>query len=301
MNCIFINKLKAGNARSLLALFILFPYFMFSQQQKRLISNYILTKQSKDFKNADLRDFEIDNIDSSESLKGEIIKIQQRFKGCPVYNAVGTAVIKGDKIVYFSDSFVKNYNVSTSETATLNKEKALENIAIHLGKEEIKSFKILENSPSESSHKNFTKQKLTFVEVNDNLRLAYEFSFQEPHSTNYWNVLVDANSGEIISKDNLNLSCNFHSDAYSGESTNSNNIGSENLKQNTFLKLADNASYNVFPLPIEAPTFGNRSIISNPWILASSPEGWHSTGATSYTTTRGNNVFAYEDTANTNQ
>ncbi|WP_185157120.1 M36 family metallopeptidase [Chryseobacterium schmidteae] len=36
-------------------------------------------------------------------------------------------------------------------------------------------------------------------------------------------------------------------------------------------------------------------------MLASSPEGWHSTGATSYTTTRGNNVFAYEDTANTNQ
>ncbi|MCD0456531.1 T9SS-dependent M36 family metallopeptidase [Chryseobacterium sp. LC2016-27] len=301
MNCIFINKLKAGNARSLLALFILFPYFMFSQQQKRLISNYILTKQSKDFKNADLRDFEIDNIDTSESLKGEIIKIQQRFKGYPVYNAVGTAVIKDDKIIYFSDSFVKNYNASTSETATLNKEKALENIAVHLGKEEIKSFKILENLPSESHQKNFTKQKLTFVEVNDNLRLAYEFSFQEPYSTNYWNVLVDANSGEIISKDNLNLSCNFHSDAYSGESTNSNNIGSENLKQNTFLKLADNASYNVFPLPIEAPTFGNRSIISNPWILASSPEGWHSTGATSYTTTRGNNVFAYEDTANTNQ
>ncbi len=264
MNCIFINKMKTGNAIFLLALFIFFPYFMFSQQQKRLISNYIITKQSKDFKKADLRDFEIDNIDTSESLKGEIIKIQQKFKGYPVYNALGTAIIKDDKIIYFSDSFVKNYNVSTSETATINKEKALENIAIHLGKEEIKSFKILENSPSESSQKNFTQQKLTFVDVNDNLRLAYEFSFQELHSTNYWNVLVDANSGEIITKNNLNLSCNFHSDAYSGESMVSNDVESENLQKNTFLKLADNASYNVFPLPIEAPTFGNRSIVSNP-------------------------------------
>lgn len=301
MNCIFINKLKAGNVKILFSFFILFPYFIFSQQQKRLISNYILTKQSKDFKKADLRDFEIDNIDSSESLKGEIVKIQQKFKGYPVYNAVGTAIIKDDKIVYFSDSFVKNYTVSTSETATLNKEKALGNIAEALGKAEIKNFQILENSLSESNQKNFTKQRLMFVDVNDNLRLAYEFSFQEPHSANYWNVLVDANSGEIISKDNLNLSCNFHSDAYSGESMIPNDVESVNLQKNTFLKLADNASYNVFPLPIEAPTFGNRSIVSNPWILASSPDGWHSTGATTYTTTRGNNVYAYEDTANTNQ
>ncbi len=301
MNCIFINKLKAGNVKILFSFFILFPYFIFSQQQKRLISNYILTKQSKDFKKADLRDFEIDNIDSSESLKGEIVKIQQKFKGYPVYNAVGTAIIKDDEIVYFSDSFVKNYTVSTSETAMLNKEKALGNIAEALGKAEIKNFQILENSLSESNQKNFTKQRLMFVDVNNNLRLAYEFSFQESHSTNYWNVLVDANSGEIISKDNLNLSCNFHSDAYSGESMVSNDVESGNLQKNTFLKLADNASYNVFPLPVEAPTFGNRSIVSNPWILASSPEGWHSIGATSFTTTRGNNVYAYEDTANINQ
>ncbi|WP_426473599.1 T9SS-dependent M36 family metallopeptidase [Chryseobacterium balustinum] len=293
--------MKVRNVKTLFAFFILFPYFMFSQQQKRLISSYILTKQSKDFKKADLRDFEIDNIDPSESLKGEIVKIQQKFKGYPVYNAVGTAIIKENKIEYFSDSFVKNYNTATSETATLNKEKALGNIAVALGKEEIKSFQILENPSLESAHKNFVKQRLMYADVNDNLRLAYEFSFQEPKSSNYWNILVDANSGEIISKDNLNLSCNFHSDAYFGESRISNNIESANFQKNSLFKLADNASYNVFALPIEAPTFGNRSIVSNPWILASSPEGWHSTGATSYTTTRGNNVYAYEDTANKNQ
>ena len=64
----------------------------------------------------------------------------------------------------------------------LNKEKALENIAVALGNAEIKNFQILENSLSESNQKNFTKQRLMFVDVNDNLRLAYEFSFQEPHS-----------------------------------------------------------------------------------------------------------------------
>ncbi|MFL9833260.1 T9SS-dependent M36 family metallopeptidase [Chryseobacterium terrae] len=283
----------------LFALFILFPYFIFSQQQKRLISNYILTKQAENLKKQDLRDFEIDNIDYSESLKGEIVKIQQRFKGYPIYNAVGTSLVKDGKVIYFSDSFVKDYNFSTSEFASLTKEKALKNIASVLGKKEIADFQILDNSSQDSDHKNIAKQRLLFVDADSKLKLAYEFSFQEPESSNYWNILVDANSGEIISKDNLNLSCNFHSDAYSHENLDENSK-QENTKNSSF-KFADNASYNVFPLPIEAPTFGNRSIVSNPWILASSPEGWHSTGATNYTITRGNNVFAYEDTANKNE
>lgn len=301
MNCIFINKMKTRKMKTLFAFFILFPYVVFSQQQKRLITNYILTKHAQDFKKSDLRDFQIDNIDSSESLKSEIVKFQQKFKGYPVYNAVGTAMIKNGDIVYFSDSFVKNYTISTSETATLNKEKVLKNIALILGKKEIENFQILDNSSSELTHRNFVKQRLIFTNVHDNLRLAYEFSFHEPNSANYWNILVDAHSGEIISKDNLNLSCNFHSDAYSGESLISNTAIINDFQKKTLFKSADDASYNIFPLPIEAPTFGNRSVVSNPWILALSPEGWHSTGAANYTITRGNNVFAYEDTANKNE
>ncbi|WP_449399551.1 M36 family metallopeptidase [Chryseobacterium wanjuense] len=34
-------------------------------------------------------------------------------------------------------------------------------------------------------------------------------------------------------------------------------------------------------------------------MLTASPEGWHFDGTTRYTNTRGNNVYAYEDTAAT--
>ncbi|MCX8523726.1 T9SS-dependent M36 family metallopeptidase [Chryseobacterium formosus] len=295
----FTFKIKNRNVQILFALCVLLPCSFFSQENKRLIKNYISTKHAQDFEKSDLIDFEIDNVDYSESLKGEIVKVQQKFKNLPVYNAVGTVLIKNGKVEYYSDSFLKNYNSSTSETGTIPKEKALKNIALALKNNEIENFQILESTSLESDQKNFVKQKLTFVEVNSNLKLAYEFSFQEPKSSNYWDILIDANSGEIISKENLNLSCNFHSDAYSSESS-TYVLKSQNIHNNS-LKLADNASYNVFPLPIEAPTFGNRSLVSNPWILASSPEGWHSTGSTSYTITRGNNVFAYEDAANLDQ
>ncbi|AYM99492.1 T9SS-dependent M36 family metallopeptidase [Chryseobacterium sp. 3008163] len=298
MDCNFTHNINTKSIQILLVLFILIPFFVFSQQQKRLITDYILTNQIKDFKKSDLIDFEIDNVDQSQSLNGEIVKFHQKFKGLPVYNAVGTVLIKNDKVAYFSDSFLKNYNTSTSNIATLNKEKALERIAAILDKKDVAKFQIIENSEPEPAHRNFAKQSLTFVDVDNNLKLVYQFYLREPKSQNTWNILVDANTGEILNKENLTLSCNFHTGAYGHD--HSNEIFSESLNKTSIssnLLAPDNASYNIFPLPVEAPTFGNRLVVNNPWILASSPEGWHSTGNTNYTITRGNNVYAYEDTA----
>ncbi|RZJ48868.1 MAG: T9SS type A sorting domain-containing protein, partial [Chryseobacterium sp.] len=121
-------------------------------------------------------------------------------------------------------------------------------------------------------------------------------------SSNSWNILVDANTGEILNKDNLNLSCSFHPGAYGHDHSKEYlNKSFKNEFKLSDLLAPDNASYNVFSLPIEAPTFGNRSILTNPWNLTSSPEGWHSDGANHYPITRGNNVYAYADTSNSNQ
>jgi len=298
MNRNFTHNIKTKSIQTLSVFFVLISFFSYSQQQKRLITDYILTNQIQEFKKSDLIDFNIDNVDQSQSLNGEIVKIQQKFKGYPVYNAVGTALIKSDKVIYFSDSFLKNYNTSTSNIATLNKEKALERIAAVLGKKDVANFQIIENSEPEPAHRNFVKQNLTFVEVDNNLKLAYQFYLHEPKSQNSWNILVDANSGGILNKENLTLSCNFHPSAYGHDHSNENFFEAINKVSASSSFLApDNASYNIFPLPIEAPTFGSRSVVNNPWISNASPEGWHSDGANHYTNTRGNNVYAYEDTA----
>ncbi|CAD7796785.1 hypothetical protein CHRY9390_00058 [Chryseobacterium aquaeductus] len=301
MNCNFINSFKTKSLHFLFALFILSPYSIYSQEQKRIISDYIVSKQSQSFKKENLKDFTIENVDQSESLKGEIVKIQQLYSGYPVYNAVGTALIKNGKIEYFSDSFVKSYNISTSNVPAIDQQKALERISDALGKEDITKFQIIENYSLEPTHKNFAKQHLTFVEIDNNLRLSYQFLLQEPNSANYWNIVVDANNGKILIKDNLTLSCDFHMDAYGRGHSKECFTQLSGEKISSGLLVPDNASYNVFPLPIEAPTFGSRSTISNPWIIASSPEGWHSDGSTHFTNTRGNNVYAYEDIANSDQ
>jgi hypothetical protein len=286
----------------LFAVFAIFPSSKLSaQDNQRLINNYIQTNHLRDYKKSDLMNFTIDNVDSSKSLNGDVVKFQQSYNGLPIRNAVGTALIKEGKIAYYTDNFLKNYSNVSSTSASITKSAALDKVADHLGKQEIKSFSILSFADADLNNGKFVKQQLLYVESNLNLKLAYQFTFQEPKSPSFWEVLVDAQNGEIISKTDLNLSCSFHPGAYNHDHSNdvySKLIGPENQPENKTVSLLvpDNASYNVFPLPIEAPTFGGRSIVNNPWLVASSPEGWHYDGTTHYTSTRGNNVNAYEDT-----
>ncbi|HSV15262.1 MAG TPA: M36 family metallopeptidase, partial [Tepidisphaeraceae bacterium] len=65
----------------------------------------------------------------------------------------------------------------------------------------------------------------------------------------------------------------------------------------------DHANYNVMALPNESANEGTRSVLTDPNDPTMSPYGWHDTNGVTgpeYTITRGNNVFAYTDTANAN-
>ncbi|MCA9247159.1 MAG: M36 family metallopeptidase, partial [Planctomycetales bacterium] len=61
----------------------------------------------------------------------------------------------------------------------------------------------------------------------------------------------------------------------------------------------DDASYEVFALPLEGPNDGGRTIEVDPHDAIASPFGWHDTDGAAgaeFTDTRGNNVSAQEDT-----
>ncbi|WP_209389844.1 T9SS-dependent M36 family metallopeptidase [Chryseobacterium sp. RR2-3-20] len=273
----------------------------FAQSNENLIKNYISQNKIKEYKKSDLNEFVIDNVDSSKSLDGDIIKTQQTYKGYPVYNAVATALVKNDKIVYYTDNFIKDYKVAAEATASITPKIALNKIALDVGKAEISNLPIIKFSDAGNNKHLAAKQRLVYVsDESGSLKFAYEFLVHEPKSSNHWSYLIDAQSGNILSKENINLSCNFHEGAYSRDSESYSVLFPQNKEyyntsKNSLVLSADNASYNVFALPTEAPTFASRSIVTNPWILASSPEGWHSNGLLHYTITRGNNVYAYDD------
>ncbi len=287
----------------LFAVFSAFPSSLRAQDSEKLIKQYISQHTIRDYKKSDLTGFIIDNVDPSSSMNGDVIKIQQTYKGLPVYASVGTALVKDGRVAYYTDNFVKDYTSVSPASAGITSETALHKIADELGRPEISQMSVMAFF-EKGLHKNSAaKQRLVYTKDEDNnLKLAYEYLLHEPKTSNHWNILVDASTGKILEKLNLNLSCNFGDGAYShGENTVASLPQNEEFYQPdhsnaNFIALApDNATYNVFPLPLEAPTFGSRSIVSNPWILASSPEGWHSNVTNHYTITRGNNVYAYDD------
>ncbi|WP_306619707.1 T9SS-dependent M36 family metallopeptidase [Chryseobacterium ginsenosidimutans] len=288
----------------LFAVSAIFPSILFGQDNEKLIKDYISQNKIREYKKSDLTNFIIGNVDESKSLNGNVVKFQQTYNGLPVYNAEGTVLVRDNKIIYYSDSFLKDYSSAVSNTATISKTIALQKISQNLQKQQIDSYPILSFSDMEPQDGKAAKQRLVYVEDVGALKLAYQFSLPEPNSPSYWDILVDATNGNIISKLDLNLSCNFHDDAFSHDHTHFQNnfVGPLNsiTNQNVNLLAPDNASYNIFPLPLEAPTFGSRATVNNPWILTASPEGWHYDGTTRYTYTRGNNVYAYEDTTGNN-
>ncbi|KAI9148420.1 Extracellular metalloproteinase mep [Paramyrothecium foliicola] len=55
------------------------------------------------------------------------------------------------------------------------------------------------------------------------------------------------------------------------------------------------ATYKVYPWGVNDPDDGERVILQNPWLLSSSPYGWHSNGTENFTTTQGNNGVGVHD------
>ncbi|AZA81139.1 metalloprotease [Chryseobacterium lactis] len=233
------------------------------------------------------------NEDASKSLGAHIVNVQQTYNGLKVYNALGKVIIKGDQIVSEKNDFNRNVIVA-------NQKKVQDRFS--------EGFLMQKLGLSKISEADYSSD--VYFEKNGVYVLSKEIFVSDGNSSDVWHVIVDAGSGEVLTKDNMTLDCNFENSSDSHEKHHEKldspwNPQPTDIKVNAqsttaSLLLPSNASYNIFPLPIEAPTFGGRTIINNPWDLVASPEGWHSDGTNSYTNTRGNNVYAYSDQDNAN-
>jgi hypothetical protein len=133
------------------------------------------------------------------------------------------------------------------------------------------------------------------------LRLAWEVSIYELSALNWWNIRLDAISGQELGRDNLVTHCEFDNNGAGGLALGAQPPLLLPLRQASMLAAPTSNAYNVFPIPAESPSHGTRDYVATTAADATaSPAGWHTAGATSYTSTRGNNVHAYEDPNNNN-
>ncbi|WP_223609102.1 T9SS-dependent M36 family metallopeptidase [Chryseobacterium sp. OSA05B] len=269
-----------------------------AQNSNTLIQNYYKNNGQLTQKNGDDHKTGVIvlNEDASKSLGVNVVNVQQTYAGLRVYNALGKVMIKEDKIIAEKNDFKRNINVS-------GQKKAKESFSDDLlqQKLEIKEISKVDYFPN------------VYFEKNGVYVLAKELFVSDKNSADVWHIIADADTGEVLTKDNLTLDCNFTHESHSDHESESYDVqasgsepatvvfaGASNKLSDNSLFAPTNASYNVFPLPVEAPTFGQRSLLNNPWDITFSPEGWHSDGVNSYTNTRGNNVYAYSDQNNTN-
>ena len=135
---------------------------------------------------------------------------------------------------------------------------------------------------------------LKYWNTGDGLELIWETAIQ-PHGSEHWWVLrSSAQSGQLLDQQDLVLFCDF---GHAGHFCQGHEQEIAGAAEQQLLPILP-AQYNVFSLPVESPSHGNRSIVIDPSDSLASPYGWHDDDGQSgaeYTITRGNNVYAYED------
>lgn len=274
-----------------------------AQKYEQTIKDYVNSAQGSFQRvNPELKAFKIINVDPSVSLKGEVVGIQQTINDIPVFGSSANVLIRDGKVLNFADTFIKNY-----PSAIKGKESGRKDALVASTIEKLNGLSSVKNIDGKESP---IAANAVYFAKGGELILGYQFYVEEKGTGNVWNIIVSTEDGTILYQENTTLSCNFHDESFdhhAGSALQNThavfpaNIAAANLQNSANLVLVpDNASYNVFAFPTEAPTFGARTLLTNPWDLTASPEGWHSDGTNHYTITRGNNAFAYTDEANLN-
>ncbi len=141
---------------------------------------------------------------------------------------------------------------------------------------------------------------ILFFDKSGFLQYGYSVQIELKSSSDWWEILINAKSGEIIDKANYTISCT--PTAF----TNRSHLERKEFHDDKTLPLTKSAvilqdtheCYLVFPYPLESPYHGPQSLVTNPADTTASPFGWHDTNGAAgpeYTITRGNNVWAKED------
>lgn len=132
--------------------------------------------------------------------------------------------------------------------------------------------------------------RLVLQPMKERLMLAWNVNYYQPGGAHWWNVRVDALSGEVLERNDWVSDCGFDRALASK--------GADRPDAPPAPAVANDL--NVYPWPVESPNHGARVLRNAPWTAGgiASPYGWYDTNGAAgaeYTITRGNNVLAQED------
>jgi len=283
-----------------------------AQFSKKIVENELLklTKQNK----ATVKDISTWNITSehTSSTSGiHHVYLRQEVNGIEILGTESSVHILPDNSVFQSHlQFVNNVQqkASISISPSLTAIQAAQKAAVHLRYVISESLSVLQKKNTPSQETRISNGGISLSEIparlmyhrseNDIVVLVWDLSIESITKNEWYNVRVNANSGEIVDKINWTTSCNL-SHSHEGENAISTPSFSERLTPvSEEYGAILTGSYRVIAMPTESPYFGPRTLETTAVNTTASPFGWHDTDGVlgaEFTVTRGNNVNAYED------
>lgn len=251
----------------------------------------------------------------SKTSKVQHIYYRQAFNGIEIYGTESSIHLLSTGEVISKDSkFIKNIaqKLEGANAPALTAVQAVQAAAAQLNYTISGPIAVLEGASGKDKQTLLSDggislspipAKLMYaINENNELVLTWDISIQEKAQQNWWSLRVDANTGTIVNQANWMVSCAIHHDHSNDVEVMNYNTNLYNIPNYTETiantPAACTECYEVIALPLESPYFGARTIEVQPADATASPFGWHDTDGVSgaeYTTTRGNNVDAYED------
>ncbi|MFY2560489.1 M36 family metallopeptidase [Corallococcus terminator] len=238
----------------------------------------VLGLEPSDLANVELTDRVYSSVSGATHLY-----LQQRYRGLPVYNAQLQVNVdrEGRVLAVHSDFQPALESTLASGEPKLGAAEAVAGAARHLGVRLREPPHALKAEPGLARRTRVAVAGLSTEPVDASLavlplrrgesRLVWRFQVHTLDSQHAYDVTVDAGTGEVWTR----------FDWVAGD------------------------SYRVYPRPAESPHHvtppppaDGRTLVMNPAHPLASPFGWHDTNGVAgpeFTTTRGNNVHAYED------
>lgn len=208
------------------------------------------------------------------------IYLRQQYKGIEVFSGdLNINIAEDGRVINVNNNFVPNLAEAINRTTpSISPMRSVSVVAQHFG-QNLAETALAVQTPMVGTAQAVTFNGAGFSQDNipvklsyqpvegGQVRLVWESVVRLSTGQDWWSVRVDAETGEVLSKNNRVVSDNV---------------------------------YRVFPAPYVSPEDPgvSHSVINTPADTTASPYGWHDTDGVlgaEYTDTRGNNVFAQED------
>ena len=241
---------------------------------------------------------------------------QQLRNGIPVYNQVATLVFKGGVLRHHAGAFLgAKAFAGQPATPTVAAAAAVVKALASAGAKPTETPAATSAASGVEREQTFGPAgvarrpiavRLVWATDQGTPRLAWNVNVDLQASSDWLNIRVDAATGAVLGQDNWTVNETAHHPAAAPRRA-APGVARQPLARPQSRPAAPQktqavtpASYRVVPYPNERPDVTTPTTDTNPWLRAGAGNnaatyGWHYDGATDYLDTRGNNVWAYDD------